>query len=146
MWPPPRRLRWTESPNPAKGALILRGGAASRGPFMFFTPTSGPLVPPHPSGLRRMCSHFEEQGHGQADDRQDQAGEHRRYGLFLCHEKEPAHDDRKNDGAEIRPARAQACRVTGSQDQGTHTPIQHSSEESRVGKEGVTTVKTRVGP
>src|SRR3546814_13525289 len=82
---------------------------------MFFTPTSGPLVPPHPSGLRRMCSHFEEQGHGQADDRQDKAGEHRRYGLFLCKEKEPAHDDRKIAGAQIRPARRPEERSEGKE-------------------------------
>src|SRR3546814_18601788 len=98
--PPALRFRLTERPNPAKGARILRGGAASRGPFMFFTPTSGPLVPPHPSGLRRMCSPFEEQGHGQADDRQDQAGEPRRHGLFLCPEKKTAHTAPKKDGTE----------------------------------------------
>src|SRR3546814_19510401 len=52
----------------------IGGRRLACGPFMFFTPTSGPLVPPHPSGLRRTCSHFEEQGPGQATTRQDTPG------------------------------------------------------------------------
>jgi large subunit ribosomal protein L33 len=47
---PPPSFRLTEAPNPAKGARILKGGAASRGPFMFFTPTSGPLSPAASTG------------------------------------------------------------------------------------------------
>src|SRR3546814_14345685 len=49
-------------------------------PFMFFTLTSGPLVPPHPSGPRRRCRHFEENVHGQDDARQETArSEQRRF-------------------------------------------------------------------
>src|SRR3712207_8693615 len=42
---------------------------------------------------------------------------HRRHRLFLRDEEELAHDDRKARDEEVRPGRAEARRVQGSEDQ-----------------------------
>src|SRR5688572_18488578 len=54
---------------------------------------------------------------GQAGNHQDQARQFSRHRLFLCDQEEPAQPDREDVVPQVRPGRAQARRVQGSQDQ-----------------------------
>src|SRR5512139_1292408 len=54
--------------------------------------------------------------HGQVSNHQDQAAKHGRHRLLLCHEEESPEHDRENELPQVRPGRAQARRVQGSQD------------------------------